>query len=172
MPWRLFEPYRPDKQELKHVSGTARFYADHNLDASIVAVLRFLKFEVETASEVGGERQRDEWHYRRCLQTKRVLLTQDKDFLDHERFPLSQTAGVVVFNIDTGDTAQIARALEVVTKILAGIAPALRQKKFVVNSDYTITMIERVQTDTGFEESQVRYRFDENGRDVWMWEDE
>lgn len=73
---------------------------------------------------------------------------------------------------DTSNTGQIARALEVVTVILGNIAPALRQKKIIVNSDYTISMIERVAEELGWNEKRTRYRFDENGRDVWVWNDD
>lgn len=152
--------------------GRARFYADHNLDASIVEVLRYRKYDVETAQEVGAERQPDEFHYRRAFMTRRVLLTQDKDYLDNERFPLSQTRGVIVFNIDTADVVQIARALEVVDTILGRMAPVLDESKVLLNSDYTLTYITRVPTDSGFVEERTRYRLDENGRDVWVWEDE
>ena len=99
------------------------------------------------------------------------MITLDKDFLDNRRFPLSQTRGVIVLNIDTADTGKTARALEVVDVILGGIAPTLRESKVVVNSDYTVTVLDRVP-DNAFTERQRRYRFDENGRDIWIWEDE
>jgi hypothetical protein len=51
------------------------------------------------------------------------------------------------------------------------MARAMHEKKIVVNSDYTITMIHRFQAETGFEGDRTRYRFDRNGEDVWIWED-
>jgi hypothetical protein len=115
--------------------------------------------------------QPDGFHFKRAYNTKRVLLTQDSDYLGNTQFPLSQTRGVVILNIDTSDISQIARALEVIDTIFGGMTRAMREKKIVVNSDYTITMIHRFQAETGFEEDRTRYRFDRNGEDVWIWED-
>jgi len=172
MTWYLVEYPRPGKAELKRVLRAASFYADYDLDASIVEVLRHLKYDVETSQEIGFGQQRDEFHYRRAFKTKRVLLTKDKGYLDSERFPLSQTRGVIVFNIDTSNTKEIARALEVIDLVLAGIAPALDEAKVILNSDYTLTFIKRKPSNGGFGEDRTRYKFDENGRDIWIWEDE
>ncbi len=172
MAWTKLDLSVATKADMEPLTGEVSFYADHNVDASIVYVLEHHRYDVESAADVQGQRQPDEFHFRRAFKSKRVLLTQDKDYLDNSRFPLSQTCGVVVFNVDTADTGQIARALQIVDTIFGGMAPALRQKKFVVNSDYTITMIERVQGSRGWEKRGARYRFDTNGQDVWVWEDE
>jgi predicted nuclease of predicted toxin-antitoxin system len=160
------------KVKMKQLSGTARFYSDHNTHAAIVHILQYVKLDVVTAKDIKAEQQPDEFHYKYAFGSNRVLLTHDKDFLDHERFPLSQTCGVVVFNVDPSDAGQIARALEVVTVILAGVAPALKQKKFIVNSDYSMTMIDRVASGSGWGLQTTRIKFDTNGEDVWFWDDE
>lgn len=126
-------------------------------------VLRFINYDVETARDIGAEQQPDV-HFKRAYKNKRVVLTHDLDYQDSTQFPLSQTRGVVILNVDTSDTSKIARALHVVDTIFGGMARAMQAKKIVVNSDYTITMIYRTQTDTGFEENRTRYRFDRNGR--------
>lgn len=172
MGWELLDLSGIRKADMRPLTGEARFYADHNLDQSIVYVLRHEKFDVETAEGIQADKQPDEFHYRYAFKSKRVLLTHDKDFLDNERYPLSQTCGVIVFNVDTNNASQIARVLEVVVTILAGLAPALRQKKFVVNSDYTIRMTERVPSNAGWQEQTRRFRFDTNVEDVWIWEEE
>ena len=172
MGWQLLEYERPTKEELKGILGRASFYADHNLDESIVYVLRHQKYDVVTAREIGAEQQPDEYHFRWSAQKGRVLLTQDKDFLDNGRFPLSQTHGVVVFNVNSASTSELARALEVVDAILGVLKPTLHQAKASLNSDYTLTMTSRRSDGSGFAEERTRYRLDKNGRDVWVWEDE
>ncbi len=172
MGWHLLEQRRITKEESTQFLGKAQFYADHNLDSSIVGVLKRLKYDVETAAEVGAEGQPDEFQYRRAFRSKRVLLTQDKHYLDSGRFPLSQTRGVIVFNIDTASTAEIARALEVVDVILGGLAPLLGEAKVILNADYTLTYITRVRTDGDIVENRTRYRLDTNGRDIWVWEED
>ena len=173
MPWRLLEIEKPTRKELHSTSGKAKFYADHNLDESVVHVLQRLKYDVETARDVGAEAQPDTFHYKRGFRNRRVLVTHDKDYLDNSQFPLSQTAGVVILDVDTTKTEQLARAPEVVDTILGGLAPVLMGMKVVVHSDYTITFTQRVPDGkgTGFVEDRRRWRFDENGEDIWEWED-
>jgi hypothetical protein len=172
MVWERLKYERPTKEEARRLFGRASFYADHGLDESIVLVLRHFGFEVETAREVGAERQPDPYHYKRAFKTKRVFLTVDKGFLDNAVYPLSQTRGVVVFNIDTADTKQCSRAIEVVRTILGDLAPVLDESKVVVNADYTLTLTKRTATDEGYTEERTRYKLDDNGTDVWMWSDE
>lgn len=172
MGWHLLKYEHPTKEELRQLFGEARFYVDHNLDESFVLLLRHLKYGVETARETGAQDQPDEFHYRRAFKSKRVLLTQDKDYLDNERFPLSQTRGVIIFNIDPASPREIARALEVVDVVLARISPVLDEAKVLLNADYTLTFIKRKPFNGGFKEDRTRYRLDENGRDVWIWEDD
>lgn len=127
---------------------------------------------METARKIGAERQPDEFQYCRAFESKRVLLTQDKDYLDNERFPLQPTRAVVLLNVDTASTAEIRRALEVVAKILAGIAPVLHEAEVVVNADFTLTFIRRVSSTGDFTIRRDRYRLDENGLDIWIWEND
>ncbi len=168
MPWVKLEYQKPSKEEAKVVTGRAGFYADHNLDEAIVLVLVHLGYDVETAREVGADRQSDEFHFKRAFQQKRILLTQDKDYLNNELFPLSQTRGVFVFDIDTSSPSEIARALEVVDTILGVTAPAWKEKKIILHSDYTITVVRRVWEDGAWAVEQSRYRFDTNGKEIWM----
>lgn len=167
--WELLAYERPDKEMLKGLLRKVKFYADHNLDRAIIEVLRRLKYDIETAREIGAEYQPDQFHYRHAFTQKRVLLTLDKDYLDNGRFPLSQTHGVVIFNIDTSNPGEIARALEVVDAVLAVIAPMLDESKVVLNADYTLTFIGRYSSNGGFVEERTRYRLDANGQDVYVW---
>jgi hypothetical protein len=115
---------------------------------------------------MGAENQPDGYHYKWAHKAHRILLTQDKDFLNNDLYPLALTRGVIIFNVDSSSTAELARAVEVVDVILSGIAPVLRQTKTIVNSDYTLTIIGREATNSGFAEKKTRYRLYRNGRDV------
>lgn len=77
-----------------------------------------------------------------------------------------------MFNVDSSSTSELARAIEVVDVILGGLAPVLDESKVIVNSDYTLTIIARRASSSGFVEQRTRYRLDTNGRDVWVWENE
>jgi len=172
MGWIRHKYRRPGKAELQGVERIVQFYADHNVDYSIVEALRIKKYDVETARDIGAEKQHDEFHFRRAFRSKRVLLTLDRDFLDNRRFPLSQTHGIIVLNVDTSSIPKLARAVEVVYVILGGLAGLLKEKKVIVNSDRTITLIGRAVDQEGSFEYRTRYKFDDNGRDIWEWEDD
>lgn len=171
LPWQKLTYREPSKEEAKPFLGEAKFYADYNVDDSIVLVLKHLGYNVETAQEIAAEKQPDQFHFKRAFQTKRILLTQDKDFLNDDLFPLSQTRGVFIFDINTASTSEIARTLEVVDTILGETAPAWNQKKIVLHSDYTVTVICRVCDEGEWVVQRTRYKFDENGQDIWIWED-
>lgn len=170
MPWKPLDYKKPAKEETRRILVTARFYADHNLDRAFIEILRHLGWTVETAAEIGAASQPDAWHFRRAFKTKRVLLTMDKDFLDHEQYPFSQTRGILIFNVASSSPGEIARALEVVHYVLGQIATTLDEKKVVVNSDYTFTIISRVHDGTEWTERTNRYRVDAEG--AWIWNEE
>jgi predicted nuclease of predicted toxin-antitoxin system len=170
MPWEPLDYEKSTKEETRRILVRARFYADHNLDSVFIRMLRQLGWTVETAAEVGAAWQSDAWHFRRAFKTKRVLLTMDKDFLDHERYPFSQTRGILIFNINSSSPGEIARALEVVHYFLGHIAATLDEKKVVVNSDYTFTIISRVRDGTEWNLRTNRYRVDADR--TWIWNEE
>ncbi len=171
MGWEAIQFEPPTNEESKRLLGEARFYIDHDVDGVVVEMLRWLKYDVETAKDIGAEAQRDEWHFRRAFRTKRVLLTKDKDYLDDERFPLSQTRGVIILNIDTANPTEIARSLEVIDLVLSRLRHTLEQAKVILNSDYTMTIIHRVSTGEGFDVRKTRYRVRPDGADQWTEDD-
>lgn len=172
MGWIRYKYKPPKKEELRNLDGKAKFYADHNVDYSIVLALRMKKYDVEAAKDIGAENQSDEYHFKRAFRTRRVLLTLDRGFLDNDRYPLSQTRGLIVLSVDTSSIPQLARAVEILYVILGGLAGLMKEKKFIVNKDRTLTMIEREFEDGDEVEIRRRFRFDDNGRDIWEWKDD
>ena len=162
----------PPKDQLRGVEKEAKFYADENVDHSIVIVLRWWRRDVVTAQDIGATGQPDEYHYKYAFRAKRVLLTQDRDFLDNKRFPLAQTRGVVLFDVDSSSVSALSSAVRVVDGILAGLAPILNESKLVVNAEQTVTRISRHYSNGEWEEKKERYRFHDNGQDLWVWEDD
>jgi hypothetical protein len=171
MGWVPIQFERPTKEETKRLLGKVCFYIDHDVDDAVVEMLRWLKYDVETAKDIGAEGQRDEWHFRRTFRTKRVLLTKDKGYLNDERFPLPQTRGVIILNIDTANPEEIARSLEVIDIVLSKLRRTLEQAKVILNSDYTLTIIHRVPTGEGFDVRKTRYRVRPDGADKWTEDD-
>jgi len=73
-----------------------RFKLDENLDAQLASVLTRDGHDVATVvdEQLGG--QPDETIYRRCVVEKRTLVTLDLDFSNPVRFPVTDTAGIIV----------------------------------------------------------------------------
>ena len=88
MRWVLLDMESVPKDAIERLEGRVRFYADHNVDGAIVEMLRFIKYDVETARDIGAERQPDDFHFKRAYNSKRVILTHDSDYLDDAQLPL------------------------------------------------------------------------------------
>ncbi len=170
MTWVNMQSLRLSKPDRKRLLGKTSFYTEQNVDRTLVRVLRRAGYDVESAQDIGAESQPDTFHYKRAFKNDRVLITHDVDFLDGRRFPLSQTSGVVVLNVDPVNDFELARALVVIEDFLGGIGPTLRKTKLRLNSDCTATWIHRVYEDGQPAEFHVRVRFDRGGRTLWLWE--
>jgi len=82
-----------------------RFYADNNIEQSIVKFLRKSNYDVLWITEIPNLRkqQEDIFHYLKAKKLRRYLLTRDLDFWNDQRFPLKNSPGVVI--ITTEDTS-------------------------------------------------------------------
>jgi Domain of unknown function (DUF5615) len=91
-----------------------RFYADQNFPNDLVGYLRRdakPRVNVWTAADKGYASRDDEFHFAFAAQNGRILLTIDDDYLDNRRFPLQETAGLVVFTGFTNDSSAVAQQL-------------------------------------------------------------
>jgi len=78
-----------------------RFYADHQFPRESVEVLRGRGIDIWYVQEHPADRHQDDGHhYRRARETKRLLLTQDRDYWDDRRHPLHESPGLII--VDSG----------------------------------------------------------------------
>jgi predicted nuclease of predicted toxin-antitoxin system len=75
-----------------------RIYVDANMPARLVAFMRtVLRWDVLFVIEHDDlRRARDGEHYRLARQLRRTLITLDRDYLDDRKFPMGESAGVLV----------------------------------------------------------------------------
>ena len=71
-----------------------RYLVDENLGEGSVQLLLDLKCNVKGVWEMGLVGHPDENVWRAAQKDRRILLTHDDDFLDHNRFPLVRSYGV------------------------------------------------------------------------------
>lgn len=98
--------------------GPPRVYADANVPAGLVALMRReLRWDVFFVLEQEDlRRASDLEHFRLARQMRRTLLSLDRDYLDDARFPPAETGGVVV--VSAPDEWQLARVLRRVDRLL------------------------------------------------------
>jgi hypothetical protein len=106
------------RQALERTPGAPRVYADANVPAGTVALLRQqLRWDVFFVMEHADLRRApDEEHYRLAREMHRTLLSLDRDYLDDRRFPPADSAGVVV--VTAPDERLLARVLRRVDRHL------------------------------------------------------
>ena len=82
------------------LSPRPRIYADANVPAGLVAYMRTrLDWDVLFVLEEDALRRApDSTHYRIARQLRRTLVTLDRDYLDDQRFPPAEGAGVLVIH--------------------------------------------------------------------------
>ena len=102
---------------LKQKKTHARFLADENFPGPAVALMRQLSFRVLTAAETGLIRHPEENYVSYALRNGMVLVTQDRDFLNREKFPLFHCCAIVVFDFGSGTRNEMVRAMRALIAI-------------------------------------------------------
>jgi len=88
------------KKQAETLPGRVKFYADENVDMDFINYLREnFKINITSAIELGFSWRDDIFHFQEAKRQKRFLLTCDKDYLNHSRFPFNQMFGVVILDI-------------------------------------------------------------------------
>lgn len=102
----------------ERLSPRPRIYADANVPAGLVAYMRTrLDWDVLfVLEEPELRRAPDVRHYRLAQQLRRTLLTMDRDYLDDERFPPTETCGVLV--VQAPDERQLTVLLDRIDRTL------------------------------------------------------
>ena len=76
-----------------------RFVADENLEPWALYVMRYKNFDIISADQAGIRHLDDQRVFGRAWQLKRLLITQDTDFLNDAVFPLQGCSGLLVLPV-------------------------------------------------------------------------
>jgi len=93
VPLRKRQPYRQFKW---------RLYADHNIEAEIVRILRSQRLDVLHVSEhraLVAQREDYRFHVRNADRLRRYILTRDDDFWNDHKVPLAECPGVILIKV-------------------------------------------------------------------------
>lgn len=122
----------------RHLADVPRVYADANVPAGIVAIMRHrLGWDVlHVVEHDDWRRARDRDHFTRALDLGRTLITLDRDFLDDRAFPPALSPGVIVCS--AADEQVLARLLAHIDSAIFRAHDAdvpLRGRKLLVTTD-------------------------------------
>ena len=99
MPWRDMD-IDDDVSDLKRdYPGTARFYADDDIEPFVVDALLEVGCKVTTSEQARLRGRDDRDHLAYAKRENLILLTKDKDYLDDRKHPISQCTGIIVFDV-------------------------------------------------------------------------
>src|SRR5215212_8180264 len=88
---------------VERIQEAPRVYVDANVPAGLVGYMRqSLHWDVLFVIEHDDLRRApDGEHYRLARQLRRTLITFDRDYLDDRKFPMGESAGVLVLSAPT-----------------------------------------------------------------------
>lgn len=88
------------KMRAKSNPGKIKFYADENVDYALVQYLRrHHKVNIASAIELGYSKRDDDFHFKEAKKRGRFLLTCDRDYLNHSKYPFNQMVGTVILDV-------------------------------------------------------------------------
>ena len=82
--------------------GKIKIYADENIRYGIVLVLRNQGINIKHACEVNMTHKDDKTHFQYAKKAGKWLLTTDRGFLNHTKYPFEQIKGIAIVP-DTGN---------------------------------------------------------------------
>jgi len=145
--WQLI-PIRDDEANefMKASPKASRFLVDENLGPELAPTLRGLGCNATDLLDLKLCGRSDEEVFAAAGKERRILLTQDRDFLDDRRFPPNRNAGVVV--LPGGNNDALINALVYALSLVRKSGELWEGAKMIVREDGRVTVTARNQ-DTG-----------------------
>jgi predicted nuclease of predicted toxin-antitoxin system len=147
MKWRPI--YRGSPIVRRAPGPVARFLVDENLGRDAVRLLKENKWNAKYVDEVNLIGKDDRAVFSYAWESKRVLLTHDRDFLNNNIFPHYRNAGVIVFVVGASgkDDERLLYAFSFMQILLkAGGAAYMRGNKIVFSDDEHVIVERRAIT--------------------------
>jgi predicted nuclease of predicted toxin-antitoxin system len=158
MAWKKIEqPRKRETAEFKRaVARRARFLIDEDLPGALAGALNRWGWNVRNVEDLGLKGRSDEEILAAAFREDRILLTQDRDFLDERRFPRHRNPGLVVLPGGSGN-------IEALIEALGGLLPIVGTYCEVFRGDYIQISAEGVLSVTSLDKTGARqtrrYRF-------------
>lgn len=158
-----------DAREIdRSTGGKARFLIDENL-GKLAEMLRELGWNAVSAQELGLTGHSDEDLFGAGWRDKRVIITNDRDFLDDRKFPFHRCHGVLIVPSPSEGIDNFANALAIALPLLKRYTRAFEHEKIIVNADGTWVI--RGFSKTRGEHWKLHVKIDEHGA-IWEYSDD
>lgn len=167
MAWKKRDYGKDALDTLRELTKRARFLADEDLDSEIAEYLRERRYNVRVATELRGHQDEDQ--LAAAFRENRILLTNDRGFLDPQRHPPHRNPGVIVLPGGSGNTRQMARGVSVLVDYLADLQPVIEGAYIEITASGQVYVTSR-NVETGAMET-TRYRFDRPDLEIWSDDD-
>ena len=95
-----------------------KIYADENIEHSVIEGLRRRRIEIVSAKELGYLSKPDEFHLKKALEIKAVILTHDVDFLRMATNSGVNHFGIIFSHPKNVSIGQCIRGVELIVNIL------------------------------------------------------
>lgn len=95
-----------------------KIYADENIEHSVIEGLRRRKIEVISVRGLGYAGKPDEFHIKKALELKAVILTHDVDFLKITSSPGVKHRGIIFSHQKDVSISQCIRGVELIVNVL------------------------------------------------------
>ncbi len=158
MPWKAIP--EPSKEERKQIAAEfgkkARFLVDENLDGDTREVIKALGWNTKGVAELGLSGHSDEDVLAAAWREDRMLITNDRDFLDETRFPEHRNPGVIILPVAPLESDAFLGALGLALSTFGPFREAYKKCKIEVNQNGEISIRRRNITTGKMEKQRLR----------------
>jgi hypothetical protein len=165
--WKKIPPLTKDEARAtdRMLRKKAGLLVDENI-GKLASILRDLGWDAISAHDAGLRGRSDEDLFALGWKRKRLIITNDADFLDDGRFPFHRCPGVLILPSPAKGLEGFADALATGLPVVGRYSRAFDREKIVIGSDGTWTV-------RGFSKERgvhwkVQFKVDERGQ-PWEW---
>lgn len=173
MTWKKIDfserEWRQINSELAIFRKRVRFLVDENVPEDLVSVLRERGYNTKSVAECELKGRDDEEIFGLAYKENRVLVTQDKDFLDDRRFPIQRNPGLAVLPAYSQNEDAFVTAFGHLLAIHGDSHELWYEQKAHFPGDDTISI--RYRDASTSEWATVKFKFPKNGTPM-VWEDD
>jgi|SRR5271166_2984638 len=145
----------------------AKLLIDENI-GKLAGILKDLGWNAVPAQEAALRGQPDENVFALAWRKKRVLITNDTDFLDDRLYPFHRCSGVLIVPSPSENLDSFADAISSALPVIGHFVTAFLGAKIVIGSD-GIWTVRGFSKESGIH-WKARFRLDRHGR-AWEWDD-